>query len=138
MIDIPLDSHSTLKLPQIPLMDLQSSPLEFPPEWNSSLIPSLKYHASPLYFEANNIIIQYLMDGLGGGRCGGNKTPPMPPLNPWVAARYSPLHFPPNFHEISKKYLKLFPKYDMENAISTEEYMGEFQDFIDKPFCGAS
>jgi hypothetical protein len=33
-------------------------------------------------FEVNNIILQNIMDGLGGSICGGNKPPPPSPLNP--------------------------------------------------------
>jgi hypothetical protein len=52
LIDIPLDSHSAIKIPHKPLIDLQSSPLEFPQEGNSSLRPFLKNPTSPLSFEA--------------------------------------------------------------------------------------
>jgi len=119
LIGIPLDSHSALKIPHKTLMDLQI----YLQEGDSYLIPFFKYIASPLSFEANNIILQNLMAGLRGGRCGGNQSMPPPLVNPWVVARYDPLNFPPNFHDLPKNYTQLLPKYDGENTITTEEHM---------------
>jgi hypothetical protein len=52
------------------------------------------------------------MVGQGGGNI--NLPPPPPPINPWVAARYGPLHIPINPHDLPDNYLKLLPKYDGE------------------------
>jgi hypothetical protein len=71
---------------------------------------------------------------VGGRRCGGNKPPPPPLVIPLVAARYGPLNFPPNVHDLPENYLKLFPKYDGEKAISAKEHMGAFQDFTHNLF----
>jgi hypothetical protein len=98
------------------LIDLQNSPLEFYQEVSSSLRPFLKNLVTPLSFEANNLILQNLMDGLGGGRVWGNQPPP-PPLNPWVTARYGPLNLPQHVHDLPENYLKLLPKYDGEKTI---------------------
>jgi hypothetical protein len=75
------DSLFATNFPSKPLIDLQNSPLEFNQEVSSSNRPLLKIHIPPLSFEAHNIILQNLMDELGGGIPGGNKPPP-PLINP--------------------------------------------------------
>jgi len=81
MIEIPFYSKYSLKYPHRHLIYLQSCPLEFPPEGNSSLRLFLKDPTSPFSFEDNNIVLQNLMTILGGGICGGNQTQPPPPIN---------------------------------------------------------
>jgi hypothetical protein len=93
----------------------------------------LKNPVTPLSFEANNLILKNLMNGLGGGRYGGNQPPP-PPLNPWVTTRYGPLNLPQHVHDLPENYLKLLPKYDGEKTHSVEEHIGSFQDFTDNLF----
>jgi hypothetical protein len=85
LVDIPVDSTSTTKLPPEPLIDLWNSPLGFYQEVSSSFKPFLKNPINPPSVESHNIILQNLMANLGGGRAGGNQPPP-PPLNPWFMA----------------------------------------------------
>jgi hypothetical protein len=91
LVDISVDSIYASKLPPEPLIYLWNSPLGFCQEVISSFKPFLKNPIIPPSVKAHNIILQNLMDNLGGGRVGGNQPPP-PPLNPWVMAQFDPLN----------------------------------------------
>jgi hypothetical protein len=82
LTDIPEYFLYSLKSTPEHLIDLQISPLEFIQEVSSSHRPFLKILVPPLSFKSHNIILQNLMDALGGGRPGGNKPPPPTPINP--------------------------------------------------------
>jgi hypothetical protein len=111
---------------------MQDSPLELCQEVSSSLRPFLKYHVAPLSFEANSLILQNLMDGLGGGREGEITSPTT--FKPWVTARYGPLNLPQHVHDLPENYLKLLPKYDGEKTHSTKEHIAAFQEFTENLF----
>jgi hypothetical protein len=112
IFDTPLEAHSIVQIPNNPLIYFHNSPLCLSHSSNTSYNPFLKNPRPPLSFEANNLILNHLMDEVGGGIIGGNQTPPPPPVNPWVEDKYGPLNIPQNTHELPKNYLKSLPKYD--------------------------
>ena len=76
--------------------------------------------------EARNIILQHL----NLSRRVSRGPPHL--LNPWIVARYGPLNFPNNLHDMPNNYLNSLPKYDGEKDITIEEHMDQFQDFANK------
>ena len=108
------------------MIDIQNSPLEFIPEVSSSHQPFLKILVPPLSFESCNIILQNLMDGLGGGIPRGNQPPPPPPINPWVTSIILLLNLPQITHDLPKNYMKYLPKFDGDKTRSTKEHMSDF------------
>jgi hypothetical protein len=119
LLDIPIDSCSSYRLPLEPLIVLHNSPLGFDQEASSSFNPFLQNLIIPPSVEAHNCILQNLGANLGVGRVGGNQPPPLP-LNPWVMARFIPLNQPPHLHDLLENYLKFFVSTGFDPVISVQ------------------
>lgn len=89
-----------------------------------------KFFFNPLTPKNSKLLIDHLI-------MAGNIPPRQPPQQPppkifnKAAARYAPLNLPRNLHNFPDNYLKLFPKFNGEDEVTTLEHLSIFDYFTD-------